>query len=268
MKKILLIFIAFSLLVAFTSCTGTTGNDSHVEAEPNQAVFITGDNMVHIAGGTFLMGRHLIPPEFNPYYHSQLAISGGPMRNVTLSPFYIALRPVSRNEFNDMMGVPRCASGFGNRPAGEVTWFAAVEFANRLSLREGLTPVYTTNGTEVSWDRNANGYRLPTEAEWEFAVRAGTNTPFPRDGSHPWRLEVMPAGSVFEWCWDWHAIYPDEAQVDPVGPDSGTHRVLRNDDGGNATCMPRGELATLRSMGIPSDQSPSIGFRLARSATL
>ena len=128
------------------------------------------NDMVRINGGTFIMGS----PE-NEWGRSN---NEGPQRQVTVSSFYIGRFPVTQAEFQEIMGRNPSTFRGPNLPVEQVSWFDAIEFSNRRSIRAGLTPVYTINGNNVTWNREANGYRLPTEAEWEFACRAGTQTPF------------------------------------------------------------------------------------------
>ncbi|MDR0568267.1 MAG: formylglycine-generating enzyme family protein, partial [Spirochaetaceae bacterium] len=198
-----------------------------------------------------------------------------------------------------------------NHPVVLVSWYDAVEYCNWVSRQEGLTPAYTIDKTRVdpnnrseydevkwlvTWNRNANGYRLPTEAEWEYACRAGTTTPFHTvnnittsqanyNGNYPYngnakgvyREKTWAAGSgaanawglydmhgnVWEWCWDWYAAYDTGALTDPAGPASGLARVYRggswgSDGGGGRSASRPGYFAAGRRIGL--------GFRLARSA--
>lgn len=103
--------------------------------------------------------------------------------NVTLDSFYIARYEVTQKEYEEIMGENPSNFKGENLPVESVTWYDAIEYCNKLSEKEGLTLVYTINGENVSWDRSANGYRLPTEAEWEYAARAGTTTPFNTEDS-------------------------------------------------------------------------------------
>jgi len=119
--------------------------------------------------------------------------------------------------------------------------------------------IFPINNATVTANWSANGYRLPTEAEWEYAARAGTTAPFDADGTHPWGINEMP-GNIWEWCWDWYGAYPDEAQADPVGADSGSGRVMR---GGQWYCA-RSVISTMRSHNAPPDKGMFIGFRLVR----
>ena len=185
----------------------------------------------------------------------------------------------------------------GKRPVELVTWFDAVEFCNRLSEREGLTPVYTITGrtpatghpiTEatvtVNW--SANGYRLPTEAEWEYACRAGstTNWHFGNTESelvnyawysvnsnsrthqvglklpNAWGLHDMH-GNVWEWCWDrWANTFPNPADLNnPRGPASGDIRVVR---GGSWSSTASDTQSAIRGSSNPGLRNFNRGFRL------
>jgi formylglycine-generating enzyme required for sulfatase activity len=162
-----------------------------------------------------------------------------------------------------------------NNPAVYVSWNDAVEFCRKLSQQEGTT------------------YRLPTEAEWEYACRALTKTRFnfgDRDSSldahawfkgntydvyqkyahrvgqkkpNPWGLYDMH-GNVWEWCEDWygHDYYNESPTNDPIGPDTGSGRVIR---GGAWHLPPQVCRSSFRNSDSPSDQLNGLGFRAARS---
>jgi formylglycine-generating enzyme required for sulfatase activity len=181
-----------------------------------------------------------------------------------------------------------------SQPVTLVSWYDAVEYCNWRSRAEGLSPAYTVNGANVTWNRNANGYRLPTEAEWEYACRAGTTTPFSTgnnittsqanyDGNYPyngnakgtyrqkttavgsfqpnaWGLYDMH-GNVWEWCWDWYGDYPRGAQTNPSGAASGSDRVLR---GGSWYSGAQYLRSASRHSFDPSSWYNSLGFRLVR----
>ena len=170
----------------------------------------------------------------------------------------------------------------------QVSWFDAIEYCNQRSQREGLSLAYTINGLgdnrTVIWNHSANGYRLPTEAEWEYACRAGTITRYNigdyitgnlanYNGRHLvttfvgsfipnlWGLYDMH-GNVAEWCWDWSDSYSGKAETDPVGASSGSYRVLRGADWLHPAQFVR---SAYRPYGKPSRRSAEFGFRLVRS---
>jgi len=191
-----------------------------------------------------------------------------------------------------------------------VSWYDVLVFCNRLSMLAGVTPVYslggstdpalwgnapssnstTWNAVTVNW--SAGGYRLPTEAEWEYACRAGTTTTYytgiaegaalqaaawygANSGSrtHQVGLKTPNAwgaydmhGNVYEWCWDWYGsgyYYAQSPENDPTGPASGTNRVRRGGCWGNLAQNLR---SAYRGFDTPSGRYNSIGFRLVRSA--
>jgi formylglycine-generating enzyme required for sulfatase activity len=169
-----------------------------------------------------------------------------------------------------------------NYPMYFVSWFEAVDYCNARSIKEGLTPAYTRDKNNVTWNRDANGYRLPTEAEWEYACRAGTSTTytmgntineslanFNGTGTKPvgsfqpnnWGLYDMH-GNVWEWCWDRYGRYSNTSQIDPDGSSSGSSRVTR---GG---CWNNNSSRILRSANRndlnPNTQRDGIGFRVVR----
>lgn len=183
-------------------------------------------------------------------------------------------------------------------PVTCVTFADAAAFANTVSTQQGLTSAYNIVGGQVSWNASADGYRLPTEAEWEYAARGGMPGPFagatsyaavcevantaedwgrlPRECSdnHIWLAPVASykaneyglfdmSGNAFEWVWDWYGEYPTSSQVNPTGPTVGDARVLR---GGSAWLDPRDARVSQRNRRAPTDVESDIGFRLARNA--
>ncbi|MDR0513445.1 MAG: formylglycine-generating enzyme family protein [Treponema sp.] len=241
-----------------------------------------GDGFIRVEGGTFLMGS----PDGGVRDNNEL-----PMRSVTVSTFHMGRFPVTQGEWYDLVGEnPSLFQGdkedggtaWRNLPVERVNWFDAVQFANARSERAGLAPVYTISGTAVTWNRQANGYRLPTEAEWEFAARGGIvcRENFTFAGSNnvaevAWLMETSggtthPVGSllpnalglfdmngnVYEWMWDWYGPYPDIAETDPVGPADGTARVRR---GGCRNCQAWYVTATFRNGFNPEARTGGIG---------
>lgn len=132
------------------------------------------DDLVFIEGGTFLMGS----PENEPWRGDDEI-----QHEVTVSDFYLSSTEVTNSEYEALMGSNPSAFKEANLPVENVTWLDAVTYCNALSDSAGLDAAYIIAGENVSWDRAANGYRLPTEAEWEYACRAGTTTPFNTENS-------------------------------------------------------------------------------------
>ncbi len=195
--------------------------------------------------------------------------------SVDVAPFLLAAFPVTRAQHAHVVGRRPSASTGDALPVEGVSWWDAVRFCNALSRREGLVPAYRclADGEHVEWDTSADGYRLPTEAEWEHACRAGTGgarygpldeIAWYRRNSHErihdvggkqpnaWGLHDM-LGTVWEWCWD---LYDAEVY--------GTYRVLRG--GGwfdeHWSCR-----ASVRRRSHPSFRTDDVGMRLARSVT-
>lgn len=203
-----------------------------------------------------------------------------------VSEFYICTHEVTQKEYQRIMGENPSECKGKNRPVESVSWFDAVEYCNKRSIAEGLTPCYTEN---YEFDPGANGYRLPTEAEWEYAARGGsTSAGFTYSGSDTvdrvaWYgensggkpHEVMTkapnelglydmSGNVLEWCWDWYGLYTSGRKVvDPAGPAYGEVRILRG--GYFSSTEPFYCTSTTRTCDYPAVHNPSVGFRVVRS---
>lgn len=238
-----------------------------------------GREMVMVAGGTFSMGSENGDKDEKPIH------------SVTVSTFYIAPREVTQQQWREVMGNNPSYHSGDNLPVENISWLDAVDFCNRLSEAEGLTPCYTNTGNGYSCNWSANGYRLPTESEWEYAARGGANSQgYKYSGSNnadevAWtsansQNSTRPvatlkanelglydmSGNVLEWCWDWHAdSYPFSGNpiIDPRGASSGKHRVLRGGSWRHEAYFSR---VTHRSTAtLPEGRLPRVGFRLVRS---
>lgn len=193
--------------------------------------------------------------------------------SVEVAPFLLAATPITQGRYAEVTGLRPSAADGDQLPVEGVAWWDAVRFCNALSRREGLTPAYRLHGDDeaVEWDTSADGYRLPTEAEWEHACRAGTTEARygPLDeiawhrgnsderihdvgGKQPnrWGLYDM-LGNVWEWCWD---VYDAEVY--------GTYRVLRGGGWFDERWSCR---ASVRRRSHPTYQIDDVGFRIARS---
>ncbi|MBU0753890.1 MAG: SUMF1/EgtB/PvdO family nonheme iron enzyme, partial [Planctomycetes bacterium] len=163
----------------------------------------------------------------------------------TVSSFWLDRYPVTQSLFQRVMGKNPSQFQGDDRPVENVSWYDAVEFCNRLSEIIGREPYYKIEGKEVSRIETADGFRLPTEAEWEYACRAGTTTkywsgdsekdldrvgwyyknsggethPVREKPANPWGLFDMH-GNVWEWVWDFYDSYPTRSEADYAGHDT------------------------------------------------
>ena len=238
--------------------------------------------MVDLPGGRFLMG--------SPDSDDLARDNEKPQHEVTVSPFRIAITPVTVGLYREVMPESSTAQAEAEArwPVTDVTWFDAIEFCNRLSARAGYRPCYSQRFGRWRCDWRADGYRLPTEAEWEYACRAGTTTrysfgddPADLDGhawydgnantvqpvatqrANPWGLYDLH-GNVWEWCWDEYEAYSPKPARNPRGPKQSTtgRRVLR---GGSFFNPPEGLRSAVRFVDVPRAQGQDCGgFRCVR----
>ena len=259
------------------------------------------DGFVRLPGGTFTMG--------SPSSEAGRQCDE-PQRQVTVGGFYIGKYEVTQAEWIAIMGSNPSDFKGDQNPVEQVSWYDALVYCNKRSLKEGRTPCYSIKGTtdpaqwgsaptsrDAAWDAVicdwiADGYRLPTEAEWEYACRAGTTTPFNTgksittsqanyNGDYPYdggakgedRKKTLPVGSfpanafglydnhgnVWEWCWDWYGDYGGGSPRDPRGaPPSG----IRVERGGSWAYRGENIRSAERSSDEPWYRDHNLGFRL------
>jgi formylglycine-generating enzyme required for sulfatase activity len=235
--------------------------------------------MVYVEGGAFQMGSNNGDDAEKPVH------------SVTVKSFLMGKYEVTQKEWNEVMESNPSHFKGDNLPVENVSWYEAVEFCNRLSVKEGLTPAYSGDGDRKVCDFNATGYRLPTEAEWEYAAKggnrggnymyAGSNSPddvawydgnsgnrtHPVGTKQPNSLGIYDmSGNVWEWCWDWYGSYGNESQSNPQGlsspAPSGANRVCRGGNWDNSAADVR---SAYRGRFTPPSWGDNLGFRLVRS---
>ncbi len=235
-------------------------------------------DLIFVEGGSFVMGS------FDPSIESDDDESN--LRDVTVYGFYISTTEIQQGLWDDVMGYNVSTVKEPTLPVNNVSWFDAVKFCNSLSIKQKLNPCYSIRGEKVTCNFNANGYRLPTEAEWEYAARggkegtltlfSGSNDPFivgwykensngkmrPPKQKLPNQLGIFDmSGNLWEWCWDWYAPYDDAEVLDPKGPEKGTGRVLR---GGSWLYESKTARNSNRFYTSPNSRSATFGFRIVK----
>jgi sulfatase modifying factor 1 len=306
MKRTCVIFLFFGLSFSAFSQTMMFINKKNGTADSMlfsdvKSITIRSDPastpVVQVAGGRFQMGSS-----------DKTDNAASPPHSVTLGSFSIDRSEITYEKWTDVRnwglthGYTDLAagrngySGTTDHPVTEVSWYDVVKWCNARSEKDGLTPVYYTSNTlstvyrtgELALDSDAvkwtaNGYRLPTEAEWEFAARGGTGSkgstysgmniidsvawynmnsgsnthPVTKKRANELGLYDM-SGNVFEWCWDLYGAYSSAEQTDPKGSKDGSYRMLR---GGSFSSSDYYSRVAYRFDNTPNLRNSTYGFR-------
>jgi formylglycine-generating enzyme required for sulfatase activity len=253
-QRIVLAIVFAGLLTGLLSCGGKNSGTAIRSGEPE---------MVFVEGGTFMMGC-------TAEQDSDCEGKEKPAHQVTLSDFYIGKYEVTQAQWKAVMGDNPSAFEGDSLPVERVSWDDVQEFIRKLNVRTGMN------------------YRLPTEAEWEFAARGGTQSKrYTYSGSHTvddvaWHygnsgnkthavggkqaneLGIYDmSGNVWEWCSDWYDSYSSSLQTNPAGATDGFYRVNRGSSGGGIIGSVR---VSNRGSSSPDFYGYFLGFRLARSS--
>ncbi len=272
-KKHNLVLLALIVLLVAVVPDVVIADDSSL----TEVTTSTGVEMIWIDPGTFVMGS----PEDEVAHTDKEQ-----QHEVTLSRgFWLGKTEVTQRLWlSAMKSNPAKFQENDLFPVEMVSWLDCVSFCNELSKLEGLTPAYQISEEVVTWDVSANGYRLPTEAEWEYACRAGTTEAHAGDLDemaiyarnslrktrvvgvrvpNAWGLHDMH-GNLWEWCWDWFKReYGVEPVTDPIGPEEGSVRIHR---GGSWHRNPPDCRSAARGGDRIRTKRTGLGFRLAKWA--
>ena len=256
MKKIL-----FVVLLALFSCTFAFAKIQ----------------FVYVKGGLFEMGTSMSTDD------------EGPVHEVTLSSFFISKTEITQSQWEKVMGYNNSYFLGEDRPVENVSWYEAIEFCNIKSENEGLEPAYYINSKMTKMNLEANGYRLPTEAEWEYVAGGGAqatptvfagsnirnnvsntkaNATYPVATKQPNELGLFDmTGNVAEWTWDWYDLSTYELRVlsqrnkNPTGMPFGDYKVIR---GGSWESTKQVSFISFRSYQYPNKRVNNVGFRIVR----
>lgn len=270
-----LYILAIVALISYSVSAQTKSKAKPIPIDLNRFVLVD--------GGSFSMGSATgIEPHEKPEHP------------VSVHSFYIAKNELTIEDYDrycDSNKLPKVGDdGWGRdkRPAIYVSWLDAINYCNWLSRQDHLQPCYVINGTDVKWLDTAGGYRLPTEAEWEYAARGGakskhtlyagaekaddavwykentkTTQPVGTKKSNELGLYDMN-GNVWEWVWDWYdgGYYLHSPTEDPKGPTTGNYRVMR---GGAWYNNINYVTVSSRQNAAQGFRQNSVGFRIVRN---
>ena len=289
--------VAFATAGYLSTQRITSGSQSGIMVKLQKAPVVSG--MRYISGGTFQMGSA----------NSNLYAS--PVHSVTISSFYMDSTDVTQASYQALMGVNPSYFDTGvsapRKPVESMNWYDAVLYCNARSKHDGYDTVYsygskyTGSGYDtlagVVIDYTKHGYRLPTEAEWEYACRAGSTADFYWGQSYPpqtsadtasisahaWWYYNSPngtqpvatkpsnafglydmSGNVWQWCNDWYGSYSSGSQTDPAGPSTGSSRVLRGGSWYDLNLVGVDLCAACRGYHSPNLRYNLVGFRCVR----
>jgi formylglycine-generating enzyme required for sulfatase activity len=239
-RYIHVVFLLSLTLILFQGCRRKDPNETPKKSAevPGEIKDESGTKMALLVAGRFTMG-------------DEKEIDATP-HEVAISSFYIDKYPVTQEQYKKVMTENPSRWKGDKNPVEQVRWSDAVKYCNARSLAEGLQPCYDLQTWECNFE--ANGYRLPTEAEWEYACRAGSKTvyffgdssaklsdyawvdsnaggkphPVGQKKPNPWGLYDM-CGNVWEWCNDFYQVdyYQQSPEENPRGPKEGETKVVR-----------------------------------------